>query len=117
MFDAIPSWFETFFIGDFFTEMLLRPLLEDDCPALLLGTLLTVRPPRALLLGTFLTARRPRPRPCPGTASSSVLLGESPLTGDTSRPDLVFITRNRRLVTVEKEEREGGKQPASYLHR
>ena len=58
MFDAIPSWFGTFFIGDFFTTMLLRPLLKDDCPALLLGTMLTVRPPRALLLGTFLTAKR-----------------------------------------------------------
>ena len=117
MFSVIPSWFGTFFIGDFFIEMLLRPLLEDACPALLLGTLLTVRPPRALLLGTFLTTRHLRPHPRPASASSSVLLGESPLTGDTSRHDLVCITRNRRLVTVEKEERAGGRQPASYLHR
>ena len=116
MFDAIPSWFGTFFIGDFFTEMLLCPLLEDAYPALLLGTLLTIRPPRALLLGTFLTARRPRPCPRLASASSLVLLGESPLTGDTSWPDLVCITRNQCLVAVE-EERAGGRQPASYLHR
>ena len=58
MFDAIPCWSGTFFIGDFFTWMLVRPLLEDAWPALLLGTMLTVRPPRALLLGTFLTAKR-----------------------------------------------------------
>ena len=116
MFDVIPSWFETFFIRDFFTEMLLHPMLEDACPALLLGTLLTIRPPRALLLGTFLTARRPRPCPRLASASSLVLLGESPLAGDTSWPDLVCITRNRRLVVVEKEERAGGRQPASYLH-
>jgi hypothetical protein len=117
MFDAIPSWFGTFFIGDFFIEMLLHPLLEDACPALLLGTLLTVRPPRAVLLGTFLTARRPQPCPRPASASSLVLLGESPLTGDTYRPDLVCITRNRRLVAMEKEERAGGRQLTSYLHR
>ena len=117
MFDAIPSWFGTFFIGDFFIEMLLRPLLEDACPALLLGTLLTVRPPCALLLGTFLTTRLPQPRPRPTSASSSVLLGESPLTGDTSWLDLVCITRNRCLVIVEKEERVGDRQPTSYLHR
>ena len=116
MFDAIPSWFGTFFIGDFFTEMLLHPLLKDACPVMLLGTLLTVRPLRALLLGTFLTARRPRPCPRLASASSLVLLGESPLTGDTSWPDLVCITRSRCLVAVEKEERAGGRQPASYLH-
>ena len=116
MFDAIPSWFGTFFIGDFFTEMLLCPLLEDACPALLLGTLLTVRPPHALLLGTFLIARRPQPCPRLASASSSVLLGESPLMGDTSWPDLVCITRNWRLVVVE-EEQAGGRQPSSYLHR
>ena len=114
MFDAIPCWFRTFFVGDFFTGMLVRPLLEDAWPALLLGTLLSARPPRALLLGTFLAARRPRPRPRLAFASSSVLLSESPLTGDTSRPDLVCITRNRHLVTVEKE-RTGGRQLASYL--
>ena len=101
MFDSIPSWFGTSFIGDFFTEMLLRPLLKDACPALLLGTLLTVRPPRALLLGTFLAARRPRPRPRLASASSWLLLGELPLTSDTSLPDLVCITQNRRLVAVE----------------
>jgi hypothetical protein len=44
MFDAIPCWFRTFFIGDFFIGMLVRPLLEDAWPALLLGTLLTARP-------------------------------------------------------------------------
>jgi len=117
MFNAIPCWFGTFFIGDFFTGMLVRPLLEDAWPALLLGTLLSARPPRALLLGTFLAARRPRPRPRPTSASSSLLLGELALTGDTSLPDLVCITRNQHLVAVEKEERAGGRQPAWYLHR
>jgi hypothetical protein len=58
MFDTIPCWFGTFFIGDFFTGMLVHPLLEDARPALILGTLLAARPPSALLLGTFLTARR-----------------------------------------------------------
>ena len=58
MFDAIPSWFGTFFIGDFFIEMSRHPLLEDACLTLLLGTLLTAKTHRALLLGTFLTAIR-----------------------------------------------------------
>ena len=97
MFDAIPCRFRTFFIEDFFTGMLIRPLLEDAWPALLLGTLLAARPLRALLLGTFLAARRPRPHPRPASASSSLLLGELPLTGDTSLPDLVCTTPIRAL--------------------
>ena len=96
MFDAIPCWFGTFFIGDFFTGMLVHPLLKDAWTALLLGTLLAARPPRALLLGIFLAARRPQPRPYPASASSSLLLGELPLTGDTSLPNLVCITPIRR---------------------
>ena len=100
MFDAIPCWFGTFFIGDFFTEMLVRPLLEDAWLALLLGTLLATRPPRALLLWTFYAARRPQPCPRLASAYSSLLLGQLPLTGDTSLPDLICITRNRRLVAV-----------------
>ena len=95
--------------------MLVRPLLEDAWPALLLGTLLAARPPHALLLGTFLADRRPQPRPRLASASSSLLLGELALTGDTSLPDLVCITRNRRLVAVEEEEWAGGRQPAWYL--
>jgi hypothetical protein len=58
MFDAIPCWFGTFFIGDFFIGMLVRPLLKDARLALILRTLLATRPPYALLLGTFLAARR-----------------------------------------------------------
>ena len=96
MFDAIPCWFGTFFIGDFFIGMLVRPLLKDAWTALLLVTLLTARPLRALLLGTFLAARRPRPRPRPASASSSLLRGELPLTGDTSLPYLICITPIRR---------------------
>ena len=59
MFDVIPSWFGTFFIGDFFTGMLVRPLLEDAWSALRLRTLLMAKPPRALLLGTFLGSSLP----------------------------------------------------------
>jgi hypothetical protein len=77
MFDTKPCWFGTFFIGDFFTGMLVHPLLEDARPALILGTLLAARPPSALLLGTFLTARRLWPRPRSASASS-LLLGELP---------------------------------------
>ena len=98
--------------------MLVCALLEDDCPILRLRleTLLSLKPPHVVLLATFLTARRTRPRPRPASASSSVLLGESALTGDALRLDLVWIDRNRRLVVAEKEEGTGGTQPASYLH-
>jgi hypothetical protein len=79
--------FGAFFFGDLF--------IEDDCPALRLRLeTFSVKPPRALLLDTFLTAIRTRPRPWPdgcASSSSSVLLGDSALTGDALRPDLVCI--------------------------
>jgi hypothetical protein len=94
----IPCCFRTFFIEDFFIVMLLRTLVEDDCPAFMLGALLVDRPARALLLHTFLAATRTRPHPRPSPASSSVLLGDSPLTGEASRPDLVCIAGKQSLV-------------------
>jgi hypothetical protein len=72
----------------------------------MLGALLVDRAARALLLDTFLAATRTRPHPHPSPASSSVLLGNSPLTGEASRPDLVCIAGKRSLVG--RSEREVG---------